>query len=123
MRLPFVHWLPKGAPQQLAIRVLLALGFGAPFFTEYSNPERAKIFSEFSENVTFYRTPKELARLSADQGMVMKSLAHEKIICRGGLAASVASIPLLGPFLSEAWATALERCIITVKDETVLGPR
>lgn len=52
---PFTHWLPKGPLRRTAEAASLRLGWGAPYFTEYSLRERVEIYNRFSEEKTFYR--------------------------------------------------------------------
>jgi SAM-dependent methyltransferase len=102
MWLPLVHWLPKGRTRQAAIHVLLALGLGAPYFKEFSDRDRAAIFSKFSETDTFYRTSGELARLFSEYGFKLRNIEREKLMCRGGLAARLAGSLVIG--ILGAWA-------------------
>ncbi len=60
MRLPFVHWLPKGRVRRHAIRAALRLGQGASYFSDYSLDDRAEIFWRFSESETYYRKAHEI---------------------------------------------------------------
>jgi SAM-dependent methyltransferase len=102
MWLPLVHWLPKGRTRQAAIHGLLAVGLGAPYFKEFSNRDRAEIFSKFSDTDTFYRTKRELAQLFSEYGFKLRYVEREKLICRGGFAGRVAGSFVVGTF--GAWA-------------------
>jgi SAM-dependent methyltransferase len=119
MLLPLVHWLPKGHTLQAAIHVLLALGFGAPCFNEFSNRDRAAIFSKFSETDTFYRTRGELARLFSEYGFKLRNVEREKLMCRGGLAARVAGSFGVGTLGAWAYREFYQTYLLASKNDAI----
>lgn len=96
MRMPVVHWLPKGAPRKAAIKAMLKGGVGAKYFESYSLEDRASIFSKFSDGQTYYRSLSEIKRVFIRHGMHVSSAARAKLKARGGKAAHIASTPILG---------------------------
>ena len=80
MLAPAVHWVPKGRLRRSAIRTALRTGRAAPYFADRSLDERTEIFAEYSENETFYRSPREIARTMRDAGfdVDMKTVAAER---------------------------------------------
>ena len=68
MMMPLVHWLPKGRLREEAIKVMLRLGAGASYFTEYRIDQRSAIFATFSLDETFYRPVGEIRRIFRAHG-------------------------------------------------------
>ena len=70
MRIPLVHWLPKGRTRAAAIGVGLRLGFAGSYFPDLALADRRDIFSEFSTQQTFYRPATEILRTFERHGTV-----------------------------------------------------
>jgi 2-polyprenyl-3-methyl-5-hydroxy-6-metoxy-1,4-benzoquinol methylase len=101
MKLPLVHWLPKGPARRRLIRSLLATGLGARYFSDLGLGDRAQIFSEFSESETFYRSEQELRAAFGRAGLECTVSVREKLRLRGGTAKIVAGLPVIGA--AAAW--------------------
>jgi SAM-dependent methyltransferase len=56
MRMPVVHWLPKGPPRRWMLKVFLSAHIGAAYFADLPIAERVEIFSRYSDEETFYRS-------------------------------------------------------------------
>ena len=61
MKIPLVHWLPKGPLRRATIRLALRLGLGASYFTDRSVDERVRIYAQFSDSETYYRSHRALS--------------------------------------------------------------
>lgn len=68
---PMVHWLPKGSIRHGAIKFALKTGCAAPYFADYPLSERARIYSKYSDEETFYRRPAEIRRVLQATGLVV----------------------------------------------------
>jgi SAM-dependent methyltransferase len=66
--MPFVHWFPKRLCRRLAISVELRLHLGPRGFDELTTAERSAVFSRFSDEETFYRSPGQVARQFESRG-------------------------------------------------------
>ncbi|MGO9957207.1 MAG: class I SAM-dependent methyltransferase [Solirubrobacteraceae bacterium] len=84
LKMPLVHWLPKGRPRRWAIHNVLRAGLGAPYFTDYSLDDRTEIYTRYSESETFYRTEREIARVFAQHRLAceFRVPAREKLSYR-----------------------------------------
>ncbi|MBV5245382.1 methyltransferase domain-containing protein [Mycolicibacterium sp. PAM1] len=69
MHTPIVHWLPKGGIRRLGIKLALGAGWAAPYFVERTLDERTEIFSQYSDNETFYRAPRLIRRVLEAAGL------------------------------------------------------
>lgn len=69
LRMPLVHWLPKGRARALAINVALRCHLGARYFEDLTLEDRVRIFTQFSERQTFYRPLREVTDCLAAHGM------------------------------------------------------
>jgi SAM-dependent methyltransferase len=120
MFLPVVHWLPKGAARRILIRAMLAMGMGAPYFENLSSLDRGTIFFLFSVTGTFYRTRSELTEILRWHGFLSRGVAREKLLCRGGLAARVMAVPILGRIAAGLYGTLHQTYLLTAKDPSAL---
>lgn len=83
---PFVHWFPKGRYRRTAIRVALRSGRAAPYFTNFTLAERTEIFSQYSEQETFYRRPVVIQRVLESAGLSVdyREVARERLLFKLG---------------------------------------
>jgi SAM-dependent methyltransferase len=83
---PLVHWLPKGRVRRSAIRLALRAGWAAPYFTEWTLEERTKIFSDYSDQETFYRRPAVIrhALESAGLSVDLREVSTERALLKLG---------------------------------------
>ena len=102
MKLPVVHWVPKGAARRSLIRTLLAMGMGARYFRDLGLDARTQIFADFSESETFYRGGRTLRAAFARAGLSCAVAVQEKLRLRGGIASTIARLPVVGA--AAAWA-------------------
>lgn len=85
MHVPLVHWLPKGRLRRGAMYLALRAGLAAPYFLDRAPAERTAIYSDYSEQETFYRRPAEIRRalraagLIADIHEVSREQVHAKL--------------------------------------------
>lgn len=97
MRLPIVHWLPKGPLRESTIRLMLRTGLGVDYFSDYPVSERAVIFSRFSEQETDYKGLRRLrnafgvAGMECDFGSVATAKVKRKAPWLPGPAAAAAA--------------------------------
>jgi SAM-dependent methyltransferase len=78
LRAPLVHWLPKGAPRRVALHLLLRAHLTAPYFSEYNISDRVKIFSDFMDGETFYRSPGAVRRVLRASGISSDAVAPSR---------------------------------------------
>jgi len=97
LRSPCVHWLPKGPLRRAAVMAALRIGLAAPYFTEFSFRDRVEIFSRFSEDETFYRSPRSTVATMQRHGLRCDArlASWDKIGFRLPTAPK-AALPLLG---------------------------
>ncbi|BBY49379.1 hypothetical protein MARA_28470 [Mycolicibacterium arabiense] len=86
LRAPAVHWLPKGRLRRGAIKLALATGRTAPYFTEWTLAERTRIFSDYSEHETFYRRPAEIRRVLEAAGLSvnLRDASRQRVLFKLG---------------------------------------
>jgi len=85
MRMPFVHWVPKGPVREQAIKMMLRIGAGAPYFAEYRINERAVIFATFSHEETFYRPVSQIREIFRDHGFACSVSIPSRLKLKGRL--------------------------------------
>jgi SAM-dependent methyltransferase len=78
LKLPLVHWLPKGQVRRTAIRLMLRGGLGADYFSEFAIDDRVQIYGDFSDLETFYRRGATIERAFGDHGLVGSFLAPSR---------------------------------------------
>lgn len=108
LRSPFVHWLPKGPLRRAAVMAALRAGLAAPYFREFSFRDRAEIFCRFSEDETFYRSPRSATATMQRHGMRCDArlASRDKIAFRLPTAPR-AALPLLGWLYRQAFSVTL----------------
>ncbi len=97
LKSPFVHWLPKGPLRRAAVMASLRIGLAAPYFREFSFRDRVEIFNRFSEEETFYRSPRSIIATMQRHGLRCDAqlASRDKIAFRLPTAPK-AALPLLG---------------------------
>jgi SAM-dependent methyltransferase len=113
LRMPFVHWLPKGPVRRLAIRHAMRLGLSVKHFADFSARERAVIYTIFSEEETYYRTRRKVAAAFAGRGMSvdLRSVARNKVAVR------LPHLPaVLTPIAAQGYSLLLQTYVQTRKD-------
>jgi hypothetical protein len=112
LKLPIVHWLPKGRARRQLIRTMLATGLGAEYFTDLALGPRVQIFGEFSESETFYRSERSLRAAFGRAGLACAVTVRDKLRLRGGTAAKISGLPVIGAAAAwsygKFWQTYLE---------------
>lgn len=78
MATPLAHWLPKGQARRAAIASALRLGLAAPYFKDFSQHDRAKIFIRFNETETFYRSLKQTVAIFERYGLRCDAVASSR---------------------------------------------
>ena len=71
LRMPFVHWLPKGELRRHAIVMFCRLGVGArwPHLEDLPWPEVARTYHQYSVEKTHYRRPAEIIATFRSNGL------------------------------------------------------
>lgn len=110
--LPLVQWAPTNALRRLVISLGLRLGLGAPYFKEYSHAERCEIFSRFVETETFNPASSTVIRLFARYGVKAEKGTKRRFALRGGLAARLAGLPIVGSLACNAYDILWQASII-----------
>lgn len=119
LRMPVVHWLPKGSARRLAIRLGTRMGLSVHHFAGYSPKERAEIYARFSEEETYYRPRRRVAAVFAAHGMAVdfRSAAQRKI------AVKLPRLPaVLEPVAAEAYSLVLQTHLQTRKTDHMPEP-
>jgi SAM-dependent methyltransferase len=86
LRAPLVHWLPKGRLRRAGIKLALRAGCAAPYFSERTLSERTQIYSEYSEQETFYRRPAVIRRMLEAAGLSVdfREASRERVLLKLG---------------------------------------
>ncbi len=69
MKVPLVHWLPKGRARRVALHAVLGLGVGASYFDDLVLADRVEVFALYADTETFYRPLSTIAAAFARRGM------------------------------------------------------
>lgn len=116
MFLPCVHWLPKNALRKKAIHLLLALGLGAPYFKDYTTTQRAEIFYQFSVSDTYYRGAGVISALFNSRNFKTTCAVKAKFLNRGGMAASLIGLPIVGGLLARMYSFFYQNYVLTSRN-------
>lgn len=65
---PLAHWLPKGRLRALATELALRVGLGHDYWSDLSVRDRARVFTRYSEDCTYYRSITGVRRAFASAG-------------------------------------------------------
>jgi SAM-dependent methyltransferase len=75
---PFVHWLPKGPLRRLLLRALLSAHVGVGYFEGRPVGERVHIFASFSDDETFYRSPRYIGQAMLGEGITADAVTPSR---------------------------------------------
>lgn len=121
MFLPCVHWLPKNALRKKAIHLLLALGLGAPYFKDYTTTQRTEIFYQFSVSDTYYRGVGTISALFNSRNFKTTCAVISKFLNRGGMAAKLISLPIVGGLLARMYSLFHQDYVLTSRTQEGLS--
>jgi SAM-dependent methyltransferase len=115
VKVPVVHWLPKGELRDAGVRAAVGLGLSVPHFSEFRPAQRARIYSRFLDTDTCYRPIRTIRAAFAKHGLNARVANRDKLIARGGLVAKLAQVPVIGDVGTALYGTFVSVSIVATK--------
>lgn len=115
LKMPIVHWLPKGAARHTAIRFFTSLGI-EPRWSQLSDlpaREKADRYFEYSVHETFYRSPKEVMDTFGKAGFYSSFESHKHVRVVRSHLNQLLPAPLLGWLLTNFYG-----CVLVTRKST-----
>ncbi len=115
VKVPVVHWLPKGSLRNAGVRAAVGLGLSVPHFSEYTSAQRAQILSRFLDTDTCYRSTRTIRAAFAKHGLKARIANRDKLVARGGLIGRLAKVPVVGQTGVALYGTFVSVSIVATK--------
>ena len=116
MKVPLVHWLPKGRGRRIALHAVLGLGGGASYFDHLALADRVEVFARYADTETFYRPLSTITAAFARRGMQVDVRGPS----RDRVASRLPAIPeAVRPAAGLVYRTMFSVCLETVRLDTV----
>jgi SAM-dependent methyltransferase len=117
--MPIVHWLPAGKLRTAFVKAFLRAGIGVNYFTELPLDQRAKIYADFLETGTCYRSVRATSSILTKQGLstdALRGMSFKADGMRNVYARAAFSVPIISRGIWMLYTTFRGAYLATTKE-------